>query len=113
IATGGDNTALGAESGPSVTGGTLNILIGESQNISSGSSNIIIGNAISSTTATASNQLDIGDAITAANMTTGPITLRGGEISGGTKFTITSGCATISATVGGATAGQFSTTTTG
>lgn len=47
-----------------------------------------------------------------SNTTTGALKLAG-IISAGTKFTVASGCATISATVGGATSGEFATTTTG
>jgi hypothetical protein len=115
VATGAGNTAIGATAGANVTGGVNNILLTTSggDNITSGSSNIIIGNNIFSTTATANTQLDIGDAIVSTNYSTGPIQLQGGEVSKGTTFTISSGCATVSARTGGPTAGSFATTTTG
>jgi hypothetical protein len=111
--TGNTNTAIGYTAGQSITGGSFNILLGAGGNITTGSSNILIGNSLSGTTAGNSNQLDIGDGLTASNVGTGPFTLKGGMISGGTTFTITSGCATVSARTGGATAGTFATTTTG
>jgi hypothetical protein len=60
---GGNNTALGFNSGASITTGSNNIILGISGNITTGSGNILIGNSLTQTTASASNQLDIGDLI--------------------------------------------------
>ena len=62
--TSSDNTLIGFLAGYNVTGNS-NIVLGESTQITSGSSNIIIGNnSLAHITATSSNQIDIGDLIT-------------------------------------------------
>jgi hypothetical protein len=109
----GVNILFGYQAGNVITTGARNIVVGQAGNITTGSSNVLLGNSLTLTTATVSNQLDIADAITATDYTVGPMKLRGGEVSTGTTFTITSGCATVSALTGGATAGTFATTTTG
>jgi hypothetical protein len=114
VATNGNNNIVVTVSNTGgLTSGSTNVLIGQANAITTGSTNIEIsaGNVHSHITNTASNQLDIQDAIYASNTTTGPISLLGGSVSVGTKFTA-SGC-TNSATVGGATAGQFASGTTG
>ena len=63
-ATGNNNTAIGYKSGIDVTGSS-NTLVGAQTgiNITSGSGNILIGASISASSATASNELNIGNLI--------------------------------------------------
>jgi len=63
----GYNTAVGYSSGLLVSTGINNTLIGAlaGDNVTSGSSNIIIGHGVDATSATASNQLNIGNMIIA------------------------------------------------
>jgi hypothetical protein len=63
ISTGTDNTILGTQAGESITSGGYNVIIGEDGNITTGSSNILIGNSLSQTVAGTSKQLDIGDTL--------------------------------------------------
>jgi trimeric autotransporter adhesin len=68
FATGSDyNTLLGFQSGVSITTGNHNIVLGAEDTtpdgLTTGSGNIIIGNNTAALTATASNQLDIGNII--------------------------------------------------
>jgi len=86
-ATGSDyNTLLGYQSGYGVTSGARNVLIGNStiaasyNQVTTGSNNIAIGNDVAVASATASNQLNIGNLIygtgldgTGATLSTGKI----------------------------------------
>jgi hypothetical protein len=69
FATGSDyNTSLGFQAGYGVTSGSKNIQLGAftssaNSNITTGSNNIIIGNDVKAASATASNQLNIGNFI--------------------------------------------------
>lgn len=68
LSTGSNNTLLGYQSGYNITTGSNNINIGSNvtvanSNITTGSNNIIIGNDVQAASATASNQLNIGNLI--------------------------------------------------
>ena len=59
-----ENTALGSYAGDNVTTGKRNVIIGYTAgNITTGDNNIIIGYATAAPTATASNQLNIGNTL--------------------------------------------------
>lgn len=122
------NVGLGAYTGSTLTSGINNVMIGDhvaSTTLTTGSYNILIGTsaAIDATTSSVSNEIHIGGTggdwvkVTGANTnTTEATTLNGkftttGLISGGTKFTMT-GCSATAA-VGGATAGTYTSGTTG
>lgn len=63
-ATGAENTVVGSFAGDNVTTGKRNVIIGYSAgNITTGDNNIIIGYNTAAPSATASNQLNIGDAL--------------------------------------------------
>lgn len=72
-----NNTAIGSSAGASLSTGTGNIFLGIGGNITSGSSNILIGNSLAQTTATSSNQLDIGDFLYGPDSAGGTLTLNG------------------------------------
>ena len=63
LAASSDNSLFGWEAGVTVQSANSNIIVGEVGNITSGASNILIGNSLSGTTATSSSQLDIGDLV--------------------------------------------------
>lgn len=63
ITSGTDNTIIGTQAGEDITSGGYNVIIGEDGNITTGSSNILIGNSLSQTVAGTSTQLDIGDTL--------------------------------------------------
>ncbi len=63
ITSGTDNALLGTQAGEDITSGGYNAIIGEGGNITTGSSNILVGNSLSQTVAGTSTQLDIGDTI--------------------------------------------------
>lgn len=64
-ATGAGNIAIGYAAGDVVVAGTSNTLVGHraGDNVSSGSSNIVIGADVDAVSATASNQLNIGNTL--------------------------------------------------
>lgn len=128
--TGNYNTFYGYKAGntPQLLIGNSNVVIGPyvgSTTLQNGSYNLLIGvsTAIDATTSSASNEIHIGgtggDWVTVTgtnNSATEGTVLSGkfnttGLISGGTKFTMT-GCSATTA-VGGATAGTYTSGTTG
>jgi hypothetical protein len=65
-----DNTLIGKSAGSLMTTGASNLMLGENGNITTGSSNILIGNLLTGTAATASNQVDIADLLRLNNTST-------------------------------------------
>lgn len=96
-----DTTAVGLSACSLLTTGNFNICLGEAGNLTTGGNNILLGNSLTKTVATASSQLDIGDAIngSVAALTAGSNlacgtspTLSGTDMAG----TITTGTGTFS-----------------
>jgi hypothetical protein len=90
-ATGSDyNTLLGYQSGYGVTSGARNVLIGQStiaasyNQVTTGSNNIAIGNDVAVASATASNQLNIGNLIYGTGLNGTGSTISTGNVGIGT-----------------------------
>jgi hypothetical protein len=85
------NTLIGYQSGYGITTGSSNIIIGTAtsstgvNNLTTGSQNILIGNNISLPSATANGQLNIGNIIFGTNITGTGSTLSSGNVGIGTS----------------------------
>lgn len=82
LSTGSNNTLLGYQSGYNITTGSNNINIGSNvtvanSNITTGSNNVVIGNDIQVASATASNQLNIGNLIFGTGLSGSGTTIAG------------------------------------
>lgn len=82
LLTGSNNTLLGYQSGYNITTGSNNINIGSNvtvanSNLTTGSNNIVIGNDIQAASATASNQLNIGNLIFGTGLSGSGTTIAG------------------------------------